>query len=120
MFADLLKASIVMVSNISVGLAQLLGDFFERMPFKEMQSKSFPLVFGQRLQNSPPAISPEETFDCLVVVCAFIAARVTFSWLVCDSGQIESLGLQSSPSQESLCIGCLNNPRPRRPFLPID
>ena len=99
-----------MVSNISVGLAQLLGDFFERMPFKEMQSKSFSLVFGQRLQNSPPAISPEETFDCLVVVCAFIAAMVTFNWFVCDSGQVEPLGLQSSPSQESLRVGHLNDP----------
>ena len=75
-----------MVSNIPVGLAQLFGDFFERMPFEEMQSKSFPLVFGQRLQNPPPAISPEETFDCLVVVCASIDARVTFGWFVCDSG----------------------------------
>ena len=86
MFADLLKASIVMVSNIPVGLAQLFGDFFERIPFEEMQSKCFPLVFGQRLQNPPPAISPEETFDSLVVVCAIIAAMVTFSWFVCDSG----------------------------------
>src|SRR5207302_7089252 len=116
MFADLLKASIVMVSNISVGLAQLFGDFFERIPFKEMQSKGFPLVFGQRLQNPPPAISPEEPFDSLVVVCAAIAARVTFSWFVCDSGQIESLGLQSSSSQESLCVCYLNNPRTRWPF----
>jgi hypothetical protein len=86
MFADLLKASIVMVSNIPIGLAQLFGDFFERVPFKEMQSKSFPLVFSQRLQNPPPAISPKEPFDSLVVVCASIAARVTFSWFVCDSG----------------------------------
>src|SRR5438445_4492962 len=116
MFADLLKSPIMMISNIPVGLAQFFGDFFERIPFEEMQSKSFPLVFGQRLQNSPPAISPEEPFDSLVVVCATIAAIVTFSWFVCDSGQIESLGLQSSPSQESLCVGYLNNPRTRRPF----
>ena len=86
MFADLLKASIVMVSNIPVGLAQLFGDFFERIPYEEMQSKCFPLVFGQRLQNPPPAISPEEPFDSLVVVCTFIAARVTFNRFVCDSG----------------------------------
>src|SRR6266702_1924136 len=105
MFADLLKASIVMVSNIPVGLAQLVRDFFERIPFKEMQSKSFPLVVGQRLQNPPPAISPEEPFDSLVVVCASITARVTFNWFVCE---IESLRLQSSPSQESLYIGYLN------------
>src|SRR5258705_1040711 len=116
MFAALLKAPIVMVSNISAGLAQLFGDFLERIPFEEMQSKCCPLVFGQRLQNPPPGISPEEPFDCLVVVCASIAARVTFSWFVCDSGQIESLRLQSSPSQEGLCVGYLNNPRTRRPF----
>src|SRR5438309_10263591 len=116
MFADLLKAAIMMVSNIPVGLAQLFGDFFERIPFEEMQSKSFSVVFGQRLQNSPPTISPEETFDGLVVVCAFIAAIVTFNWLVCNSGQIEPLRLQSPSSQEGLCVGHLNNPRTRRPF----
>ena len=75
-----------MVSNIPVGLAQLFGDFFERMPFEEMQSKSFPLVFGQRFQNPPPAISPKETFDTLVVVRALIGGMITFNWFVCDAG----------------------------------
>jgi hypothetical protein len=105
-----------MVSNIPVGLAQLLGDFFERIAFEEMQSKCFPLVFGQRLQNPPPAISPEETFDSLVVVRALIAGMITFNWFVCDAGQIEPVRLKSSSPHEGLCVGYLDDPRTRRPF----
>src|SRR6266480_5846899 len=116
MFADLLKASIVMVSNISVGLAQLLGNFFERMPFEEMQSKCLSLVFGQRLQNPPPAIFPEEPFDSLVVVWALIAGMITFNWFVCNSGQIEPLRLKSSSPHKGLCVGYLDDPGTGRPF----
>ena len=93
MFAHLLKAPVVMVPNIPVGLPQLLGDFFEGMPFEEMQSECFPLIFGERLEHSPPAISPEQTFDTLVVVCAFSAINVaTFDLFVLNSGCIEAAG----------------------------
>ena len=105
-----------MVSYVSVGLAQLLGDFFKGKPFEEMQSKRFALVFRQRLEYFPPAISTEETFDGPVVLCAFIAAMVTFRWLVCDSGQIEPLGLQTPSPQKGLCVGDLDDPGACRAF----
>src|SRR4029077_5515053 len=69
-----------------------------------------PLIFGQRLQDPPPAISPEEPFDSLIVFCAFVLTVVTISWSVCSSRQIESLGLQSSPSQKGLSVGHLSDP----------
>ena len=105
-----------MVSDIPVGLAELFGDFFERMPFEEVQSKRFALVLGQRLQDPPPAVPSEEPFDGLIVFCAFVLSVVTIRWFVCDSGQIESLGLQSSPSQEGLGVSHLNYPGTGRTF----
>src|SRR4029453_8560947 len=101
MFADLLQAPVVMVSDVPVGLTELLGNLFERMPFEEMQSERLPPVFGKSLQDLPPpvfvkrpqdlppAVSTEETFDTLVVVCAFGSVVATFDRFVCDSGQIE-------------------------------
>src|SRR4029453_12454205 len=86
MFADLLQAPVVMVSDVPVGLAQLLGDLFERMPFEEMQSERLPLVFGQGFQNPAPAVSTEETFHRTVVLCSFPATKlVTFDRLVLNS-----------------------------------
>ena len=105
-----------MVSDVHVGLAQLLGDFFERMPFEEVQSKCFPLVLGQRLQDPPPAISSKEPFNGVIVFCALVVTVVMINWFVCDSGQIESLGLESPSSQERLRVSHLNDPGTRRAF----
>ena len=105
-----------MVSDISVGLAQLRGDFFERMPFEEVQSKRFPLIFGQRLDNPLPPISSEEPFDGLVIVCATVAVLATFNRLVCNSGQIKPVRLQLPPAQEGLSVGNLDDPGTGRTF----
>ena len=88
----------MMVPDVLVGLPHLLGNFFEGMSFEEMQSEGIPLVFSERLQDLPPAISPEQTFDGLAVVCALVAVMVTFNWFVSNSRQIKSLGLQSPSS----------------------
>ena len=43
-FAELFKTSIVMVSNIGIGLTQLLGDLGEGVALKEMQPQRFSLI----------------------------------------------------------------------------
>ena len=53
----------------------------------------------------------------MVVVCSFIVRLVTFVPFVCDSGQIESLPLQSPSPQEGLRVSDLNNPGAGRAFL---
>lgn len=120
MSADLLKTSIVMVPDVSVGLTQLLGDFFKRMALEEMQSKRLSLIFGQRFQNPSPAISSEEPFDSLFIICACIAARVRFNWFVCDSGQVKALRLQLPSAQECLGVRDTHDPGTSRTFRAIE
>ncbi len=43
-FAELLKTSIVMVSDIGIRLSQLLGDLGEGVALKEMQPQGFSLL----------------------------------------------------------------------------
>src|SRR4029434_9829756 len=111
MFADLLQAPVVMVSDVPVGLTELLGDLFERMPFEEMQSERLPLVFGKRLQDLPPAVSTEETFHRTVVLCSFSATKlVTFDRLVLNSRCIEAASFQFSSAEERLGVSNLKYP----------
>ena len=70
MSAELLQSSVVVVSDVGVGLAEPFGDFCKRQPLEEVQPQRFPLLLAQRLQHCPPAISSEEPFDGLIVVCS--------------------------------------------------
>ena len=45
-FAELLKTSIVMVPDIGIGLAQLVGDLGEGVALKEMQPQRFSLILS--------------------------------------------------------------------------
>lgn len=45
-FAELFKTSIVMVSDIGIGLSQLLGDLDEGVALKEMQPQRFSLILS--------------------------------------------------------------------------
>src|SRR5271163_3526049 len=47
LFADLLKAAVVMVADVRVSLIQLLGDFGECISLEEMQPQGLPLLLAQ-------------------------------------------------------------------------
>ena len=85
-----------MISHVRVGLAELSRDFRERITLKEMQPQRLSLVARQILYNSFPPVPAEESFNRTVVVCSPIGFNlVTINRFVCNSGQIESLGLKS-------------------------
>ena len=110
-FAEFLETSIVMISDVGVGLTQLLGNLCERVAFKEVQLKRLSLILCEVLYDFLPSIPAEKPFNAMVVVCSNIVGLGTFPGFVCDSGQIEPLALQSPSTQESLRVGDLDNPR---------
>src|SRR5882762_1734907 len=102
-----------MISDVSVGLAQLFGDLVERIAFEEMQPQRLPLLLGQRLQNLPPGIPAEEPFDCGVVFCPQTCPWISFQRPVRNPGRAEAVRLQFPPAKERLCIRNLEYPRAR-------
>src|SRR5580700_8266724 len=106
--AKLFNTTIVVISDVGVGLAQLLGNLGERVTFKEVQPERVSLIRRQVLYDLLPSIPTEKPFDRMVVVCSFIVGLAAFVRFVCDSGQIESLRLQSPSAQEGLRIGYLH------------
>lgn len=44
--ADLFKTSVVVVPDVAVGLAELLGDLGQRVAFKEVQPEGLSLILG--------------------------------------------------------------------------
>jgi hypothetical protein len=62
-----------------------------------------------------PSIPAEQPSDGMVVGCSLIVRQTTFIRVVCDSGQVESLRLQSPSAQEGLRVSHLHNPRAGRP-----
>src|SRR5580693_1243499 len=106
----------MMISDVGVGLTQLLSNLCERVTFKEVQPERLSLILCEVFEDFLPSIPAEKPFDAMVVVCSFIVRPVTSVRSVCDTGHIESLGLQSPPAQQSLCVSDLDNPRTGRPF----
>ena len=109
--AELFKPSIMMISDVGVGLAQFLGNLCERVTLEEVKPECFSLILCEVLYDFLPSIPAEKPFDGTVVVCSFIVGVTTFICFVRDSGQIEPLALQSPSTQESLSVGDLDNPR---------
>jgi hypothetical protein len=66
--SKLLQASVVVMANVNVGLAQLVSDLCERATLKEMQPESLSLVFGQAIPDLLPPVSAEKPFHAIVVV----------------------------------------------------
>src|SRR5215813_26481 len=97
-FSKLLKASIMVISYVRVGLAEFLFDLVKRKSLKEMQSQRLPLLLSKRAQYFPPGVPSEKSLNALVVFCPFIAGLVTFGRPVRDSGQIESVRFQLPPT----------------------
>src|SRR5579885_3402573 len=109
--AELLQTSIVVVSDVGVGLAKPFGDLRERQPLKEMQRQRLPLLFRQRFQHPSPAISPEKPFNSLIVVCSCLPPRINFVRLVCNCGRMETPRLHLSSAQKRARISDLEYPR---------
>src|SRR5258708_19683538 len=110
----------MMMSDVGVGLAQLLGDLCERVTFEEVKLECFFLIRCEVLYDFLPSIPAKKSLDGMVIVCSFIVGLRTFVRFVCDSGQIEALGLQASPAQQCLRISDLHNPRAARPLSTVE
>jgi hypothetical protein len=118
--AELFETSIVMISDVSVGLAQLLGNLRERISLKKMKSQGLSLVLGQVFYDLLPSIPAEEPFDSKTITCLFCLGRVKFNWFFRNSRLIESLRFQFSSAEEGLGISYLDYPRARRTFGTIE
>src|ERR1700746_1090785 len=77
-FAEFLETSIVMISDVGVGLTQLLGNLCERVDFKEVQLKRLSLILCEVLYDFLPSVPAEEPFNAMIVVCSLIVALRTF------------------------------------------
>src|SRR5258708_38076593 len=82
--AELFKPSIMMISDVGVGLAQLLGNLSECVAFKKVKSERLSLIRREVLYDSLPSIPAKKPFDGMVVVCSFIVGLRTFVRFVCD------------------------------------
>src|SRR5579885_2574993 len=114
--AELFKTSVVVVSNVGVGLAKPLGDLRERQPLKEMQPQRLPLLFRQRFQHLPPALSTEKAFGGLIVVCSRNRWRFNPIRFVRNPGRPDARRLQLAATEKRLRIGDLKDPRAARSF----
>src|ERR1700730_12190938 len=111
MFAELLKTTIVVVSDIGIRLAQLFSNLCECVSLKKMQPQRFPLLPRQSTLYFPPAISSEEPLDGLIVFCSRCCSRISLRRPVCNSGRVEAAILQLPSAKKSLRIGNLKDPR---------
>src|SRR5579883_1400281 len=109
--AELFQTSIVVVSDVGVGLAKPFGDLRERQSLKEMQRQRLPLLFRQRFQHPSPAQSTEKAFGGLIVVCSRNRGRFNFISAVHNTGRPEAPGLQTPPAEKRLRVSDLEIPR---------
>jgi hypothetical protein len=58
-FAELLKTSIVVVSDVGIRLAEFLSDLRKRVPLEKVESQCFSLVFGQVVHDPLPRVPAE-------------------------------------------------------------
>jgi hypothetical protein len=73
---ELLKAAIVMVSDVGIGLAQLFGNFGECVAFEKMQPKRLFLLKGKRVQHPSPVRSPKKGLERIVILCVGTRSRL--------------------------------------------
>src|SRR3979490_2725107 len=100
-----------MISDVGVGLVQLLGDLSERIPLKEMQPQRLALLLGQGIQNPPPTIPSEEPFDCGVVFCPNPCLWISIHRPVYNPERVETAGLQLPSPKKGLRVCDLKDPR---------
>jgi hypothetical protein len=69
-----LQTTVVVMANINVGLAQLLGDLCKRTTLIEMEPQRLSLALGQAIPDISPSIPAKKPFSGVVVLCSFGAA----------------------------------------------
>src|SRR5262249_29603724 len=116
--AQLLQAAIVVIANVSQGLAQLCGYLVEGVTLVKMQGKSMALIFGEDRKQSVDGrlsdhIAPAgQLFPAVIVVWNL---RGSLQDRLC----IETPGFEIATTIDGTLIGKLNEPRTKGGFSRI-
>jgi len=66
-FSQLFKTAIAMISYVDEGWPHLLGDLWECLALKKVQSERLSLIFGEAFNDLFPSVPAEQPFDRLIV-----------------------------------------------------